>query len=131
MAGSSHAKALTCTTSSGGKRPGATRSGTFFQARQALLEESLAPLADDFAPGIQALSDLIVGQALGGVEDHLGADNLKIRQRIFCCSAFQFMPLLWREINSEWAFSRHIFDFARKSAKCQLLYVSVFIKSST
>jgi len=61
VAGSSHAKALTCTTSSGGKRPGATRSGTFFQTCQAFLKEALAPQANHFTASIQALSDLIIG----------------------------------------------------------------------
>src|SRR6266699_403274 len=46
VAGSLHAKALTCTTTSGGKRQVATRSGTFFQTCQAFLKESLAPQAN-------------------------------------------------------------------------------------
>jgi len=70
---------LTCTTSSGGKGPGATRSGTFFEPRQALLEETFAPQADDLAASVQAFGDLVIGEAFGGMEDHSGADNLKIR----------------------------------------------------
>ena len=43
VAGSSQARALTCTTSSGGKNPGTPRAGAFFQTRQAFLKEALAP----------------------------------------------------------------------------------------
>src|SRR5947208_10648836 len=78
-AGGSHARALTCTTSSGGKRPGPTRSGTFFQARQAFLKEALAPKADDLPPRNQAFSDLIIRQTLGRMENHSGTNHLKIR----------------------------------------------------
>jgi len=108
VAGSSHARALTCTTTSGGKRPGATRSGTFLQPGQALFEEAFAPLADDFPAGIQATSDVVVGEALRRVEDHLGTENLIIRQRILDRPAFEFPPLLRCEFDLEWADSRHI-----------------------
>jgi hypothetical protein len=108
VAGSSHAKALTCTISSGGKRPGATRSGTFFQSRQALFEEAFAPLANNFSPGIQATSDFIIGQTLSRIENHLGAENLKIRQRIFRGSALQFLSFLSCEVDLKWALSRHM-----------------------
>src|SRR6266516_1044211 len=56
VAGSLDAKALTGATTSGGKRPVATRSGTFFQTCQAFLKESLAPQANHFTASIQALS---------------------------------------------------------------------------
>jgi hypothetical protein len=49
------------------------------QASQAFGEEALAPQADDFAPRIQAPGDFIIGQTFGGMEDHSGAKNLKIR----------------------------------------------------
>jgi hypothetical protein len=65
-------------------------------------------LADDFPAGIQATSDVVVGEALSRVEDHLGAEHLIIRQRIFDCPAFEFPPLLRREFDLEWADSRHM-----------------------
>jgi len=85
--GSSHARALTCTTTSGGKSPGAPRPRPLFEAREAILEKSLAPQADHFAPSMQHVCDLVVGATLGGEEDHLGADDNEIRQRIFCGAA--------------------------------------------
>jgi hypothetical protein len=49
------------------------------QARQALLEKALAPQAYDFAPGMKARRDLVVAQAVGSEEDHLGPNDLIIR----------------------------------------------------
>src|SRR5512136_532688 len=77
-AGSSQAKALTCTTTSGGKRPRATRSRTFLQTGESLFEEAFAPLTDDFPPGVQATRDGVIGPTFGGVKDHFGAEHLKI-----------------------------------------------------
>src|SRR5438128_1394516 len=75
LAGSSHPSALLSTVSSGGKDPRATRAGSLFEARQSLLEEALAPLADHLAPGVQARRDLIVVHAIGRHQDHLGPKN--------------------------------------------------------
>src|SRR5271169_83260 len=52
VAGSSHATALTSTTTSGGKSSGATRARLLFQARQALLEEAFTPLAHHVAANV-------------------------------------------------------------------------------
>src|SRR5450756_2540228 len=79
FAGNSHARALICTTTSGGKSPGATRARLILQPRQALFEKALAPQAHDFAPRMQGRRDLVVAQALGREEDHLGANDLIIR----------------------------------------------------
>ena len=84
LAGNSQASALISTTSSGGKSPGATRAGPFFQARQSLLVEALSPHADHLAPGIQSGGDLIVAHPLGRHENHLGPLDLEVRQRILC-----------------------------------------------
>jgi len=43
LAGSSQAKALIWTTSSGGKSPGTTRTSLLFQPREAIGEEAFAP----------------------------------------------------------------------------------------
>jgi hypothetical protein len=94
VAGNSQASALTWTTSSGGKNPGTTRAGTLVQTGQPLFEEALSPHAHNFATGVEARSDLIIGQALGGKKNHPGAEDLKIRQRIFRSPAKQFAFLL-------------------------------------
>jgi hypothetical protein len=51
----------------------------FIEARQARLEEPLAPLADDLSRGIEAGGNDIVAQALGGIQDNLGANDVSIR----------------------------------------------------
>ena len=94
VAGSSQASALISTVSSGGKGPRASRAGSFFQARQSLLEEALAPPADDLASRVQAGGDLVVVPALGGHEDHLGPNDLEIRQRILPHPTLQLLSLI-------------------------------------
>jgi hypothetical protein len=79
VAGSSQASALISTTSSGGKSPGSTRAGSFFQARQSLLVETLAPKTDHFAAGIQAQGNLVIAHALGRHQNHLGPLDLEVR----------------------------------------------------
>jgi hypothetical protein len=79
FAGSSQAKALICTTSSGGKSPGATRTSMLFQPSEAIGKEALAPKGDYFTAGVQACGDLVVRQTLSRVQDHLGPLDLKIR----------------------------------------------------
>jgi hypothetical protein len=44
-----------------------------------LLEEALAPLADDLAMGVQALCDLVVAEASGSEEDQPGPEDFAIR----------------------------------------------------
>jgi len=60
--GSSQASALTATTTLGGKasRPPAARS--LLQANEALLEEALAPLADDLPRRIEPKGNLVVAE---------------------------------------------------------------------
>src|SRR5450631_2523468 len=97
VAGSSHASALTCTTTSGGKSPWSARASLIFQARQAVFEKALAPQAHDFASRMQARSNLVVAPTFGGEEDHLGPDDLIIRQRIFHGSPGQLGGLCTRQ----------------------------------
>jgi len=40
-------------------------------------------VAHDLAPGIQARGNLVVVDAGGSHQDHLGPNNLEVRQRIF------------------------------------------------
>jgi hypothetical protein len=95
--GNSQAKALTCTTSSGGKSPGAARAGKLFQPAEAFVEEAFAPLADNFAARIQPSRNDVVGQVFGRHEDNFGPEYLKIRQRIFGRAMAEFLLLIWRE----------------------------------
>src|SRR5712691_6957733 len=60
LCGSSHAIALTATTTSGGKNRGSTMPWAFLEPDESLFEEPLAPLRHDLSAGIQARSDLIV-----------------------------------------------------------------------
>jgi len=77
--GSSQARAFTATTISGGKdtRPALPRE--FLKASQALLEEAVAPLADDLAGRIEPRPDLVVTQTARGVQHDLGPDYVSIR----------------------------------------------------
>ncbi len=87
--GSSQAIALTATTSSGGKNWAPTRAIALLEPGQACLEEPLPPLAYHLATGVEALSNLVVAQALGGQQDEGGSEDVAIRQRIFPGPGFQ------------------------------------------
>ena len=65
-----------------GETPGASGARGFLETIQAVFEETLVPEADDLAAGVDALGDQAIGEALGGEENDLGADNLEMRQRI-------------------------------------------------
>jgi hypothetical protein len=67
------------TTTLGGKLRRAPASRFFLKAGEALLEEALAPLADDLSWSIEPCGDTVVVQTLGSVEDDLGADHITIR----------------------------------------------------
>src|SRR2546425_10922394 len=81
VAGNSQARALTCTTTSGGKRPGAPGSWEFLQPAEPLGEKAFAPQADDFAAGVQALGNLGGGEGFGGQENHLCSGEAEKRER--------------------------------------------------
>src|SRR5713226_5839212 len=78
-AGNSHARALTATTTLGGKagRPPAPRQ--LLEARQPVPPEAFPPLADDLARQIEARGDDVIGQALGGEQHQLRAYHVSIR----------------------------------------------------
>ena len=78
-------------------------------------------MADDFPAGIQATSDVVVGEALSRVEDHLGAENLIIRQRIFDRPAFEFSPFLRREFDTKWADSRHMASMVKAGQTASII----------
>jgi hypothetical protein len=77
--GNSHARALTATTVPGGKDRRPAPPGQFVKAPAALLEESLAPLADDLARSVESSRDIVVAETLSGVEHDLGPDDIAIR----------------------------------------------------
>jgi len=81
VAGNSHASALTCTTTAGGKaRPAWAR--LIFQPSQTFLEEALAPQAHIFAPSMQGrrISSLLQPSAASRI---IWPEPPEIRQRIF------------------------------------------------
>src|SRR5256712_12470572 len=96
VAGNSQARALTCTTTSGGKRPGAPGSWEFLQPAEPLGEKAFAPQADDFAAGVQALGQLGVGEGFRGPEDHLCLGGREKRLTGFFLPAWPVLVFLWR-----------------------------------
>ena len=65
--GSSQARALTATTTSGGKDRGSASPGPLFEAGQALLEEAFAPFRHDLPAGVKAGGDLVVAESLAAI----------------------------------------------------------------
>ena len=91
------------------ERYGGRPSGSRFilQTGWTFLKESLAPLADDRAWDREAGGNLIIGAALSGQKDNLGADDRIVRCRIFPGHGFQGgLPGL-AQSNGVWAFTRH------------------------
>lgn len=108
VAGSSQARALICTTSSGGKGPGAARARALFEPWESFTEEPLAPQANHVAPDRERSSDLVVGATLGGEQNHPGAQHLEIWRRILPRSVFQDLAFLAGEVDRERALSWHV-----------------------
>jgi hypothetical protein len=52
------------------------------------MEEALAPQAHYIAPDRERGGDLVVGTAVGGKENNLGAQHFEIWQRILARTAF-------------------------------------------
>ena len=75
-------------------RTARTGTGEFLKAGQAVLEEALAPRADNFAAGVETAGDDVIAEALGGEQDHPGARDPKARQRIAAGAAMEFSTLL-------------------------------------
>jgi hypothetical protein len=118
--------------------PRTTWAGSFVEARQSILEEAFAPLAHDLAARIQASRNLIVVQALGGHQDHLGPNHLEIWQRVSNCTPVQLGSLDGRQFNVERTLPRHIATFnagspdsVMQGISLQLYYVNVFKKKPT
>lgn len=103
VTGNSQAMAFTCTTTSGGKNPGAARARSFLQASQAFVEEAFAPKADHVASHGERGSDLVIGAALSGQKNHLGSEHRKIWQCIFAGARLQDLSLHLGQVDSIWA----------------------------
>jgi len=85
---------LTWTTTSGGKNPRPARAVAVIEAREPSLEEALAPLGDHFSATVQLVGDLVVSPSVGGQQDHLGSQDLEVRQRILSCTPLQLSRLV-------------------------------------
>ncbi len=105
--GNSQARALIWTTTSGGKNPRPTRAVAVVQPREPSLEEALAPLGDHFSTTVQPLGDLVVSPSVRGQEDHLGSQDLEIRQRIFSCTSMQLSRFTVSQLDGIRTFPRH------------------------
>jgi hypothetical protein len=77
--GSSQASALISTTTLGGETAGPAPPRTVTEAVQSLEKEALAPLAHDLSFGIGAQGDLVVAEAFGRQQYHLGPHYIAIR----------------------------------------------------
>jgi hypothetical protein len=102
---------------------------------QALFEEALAPEGHDLPPGVEALGDRVIGPALGGQEDHLGADDLKMGSRIRGSARLQHPRFLAGQDDFVGTRSRHRsvgIGLAHRVAYSRFQYkqkiVSVFVK---
>jgi hypothetical protein len=82
VAGNSQARALTWTTTSGGKSSGTARARTLVEAGQAFIEEAFAPQADDVSADGQRGRNLVIAEALGRGQHDAGAEHLTVWQRI-------------------------------------------------
>jgi hypothetical protein len=92
--GNSHARAFTCTTTSGGKNPGAAGSGAFLQSGESFFKEAFAPKAHHIPAGVDVLGNLIIAPPIGGEQHDPGTHDLKIRQRISAHPLLQFAALV-------------------------------------
>jgi hypothetical protein len=63
----------------GGKAGWTPAARLLIEAREAVLEEAMPPLADDLSWRIQPRANLVVAKTSGGKEHDLGADHITIR----------------------------------------------------
>jgi len=77
--GNSHARALTSTITPGGKAGRSPASGLLFESRQAKLEETLSPFANDLPREVEARGNDVICETLSSVENDLSANDISIR----------------------------------------------------
>ena len=92
--GNSHAIALTCAISSGGKTTRATRAWLILQTLQALLGETFSPAPHDFRIHVQTPTDLDIRLTSSGVEHELCTLDLLIRARVTPSNMLKLTTLL-------------------------------------
>lgn len=63
----------------GGKAGWTPAARLLVEAREAVLEEAMAPLADDLAWRVQPGANLVVAETNGREEHNLGANDISIR----------------------------------------------------
>jgi hypothetical protein len=63
----------------GGKAGWTPAARLLVEAHEAVVEEAMAPFADDLSRCVQAGTDLVVAEAGGREEHDLGTDNITIR----------------------------------------------------
>ena len=90
-----------------GENPRPARAVAVVEAREPPLEEALAPLGDHLSATVQLLGDLVVSPSVGGQEDHLGSQDLEIRQRISSCTALQLSRFIIMQLNVVRTLPRH------------------------
>ena len=105
--GNSQARALTCTLTSGGKHPRSPRAIVVVQPREPSCEEPLAPLGHHFSATVQLLSNLVVSPSVGGQENHLDPQDIKIRQRILSSASPQLRHLIGTQFDGIRTRPRH------------------------
>ncbi|HEY8175474.1 MAG TPA: hypothetical protein VIF32_07275 [Gemmatimonadaceae bacterium] len=77
--GRSQAIRFTSTTTLGGKAGWTPAARLLIEAREAVVKEAMAPLADDLAGRIQPRADLVIAEASCGEEHDLGTNDITIR----------------------------------------------------
>jgi hypothetical protein len=77
--GSSHARALIVITVLGGKPRRSAVARSIVKPLEASLEEAFPPLADDLGRGIEPSRDILVLEAVGGIQNDLGTNDISIR----------------------------------------------------
>jgi hypothetical protein len=77
--GRSQAIRFTSTMTLGGKAGWTPAARLLVEAREAVLEEAMAPLTDDLSWRVQPSADLVVAQAGCRQKHDLGADDITIR----------------------------------------------------
>src|SRR5713101_2022968 len=102
--GSSQARALTWTTTLGGKVGGSAAPRLRLEAGKPREGKSLAPLADDLARSVQVSSDDVVGEPFRRKQHDLGSDHITIRRRVLAHLSLQQSALFFGENYREWAF---------------------------
>lgn len=63
----------------GGKAGWTPAARLLVEAREAVLEEAMAPLTDDLSGRVQPRADLVVAEAGGREEDDFGPNDITIR----------------------------------------------------